>query len=194
MFVTQAPPHPSAARFARIIEDVCHAVAACGGRGRLAGPLVILLWTRLRRLATRFAALAARAAEPGRGRSQAAARRPRPKPDALPDTPQDTPHRAARRPGLPLRFGWLLRLAPEASASGSQLRALLTEPEMAALLAAMPRLARMLRPLCRMLGVVPPGPPAAPARPRAPRARKWRPRRRSDLLLQLRMGTPLIRA
>ena len=72
-----------------------------------------------------------------------------------------------------------------------------TEPEVAALLAAWLGLGRMLRPLCRMLGLPPvPGvaaPPrcraaGAPAVPRAPRVRL----RGRDTLFRLRMGRPLI--
>ena len=56
--------------------------------------------------------------------------------------------------GLPLRFGWLLQLVPyEAANFASQLRAVLAEPEMVALLAASPQAERALRPLCRMLRI-----------------------------------------
>jgi hypothetical protein len=58
---------------------------------------------------------------------------------------------------------------PEAAAFGAQLQHLLADPEMAALVAAAPQAGRVLRPLCRMLGVrPPPGPLAPPSRPRAP--------------------------
>jgi len=81
------------------------------------------------------------------------------------------------------------------------LRHLLTDPELLALLHTSPQLVRMLRPLCWMLGVelpatvLPPRPePAEPKPPRRRRRRLWRPpSRRSDMLLLLRMGTPLIR-
>ncbi|MDA8250055.1 MAG: hypothetical protein M0Z28_12880, partial [Rhodospirillales bacterium] len=43
------------------------------------------------------------------------------------------------------------------------LRYLLAEPEMAALVAAAPQMRRLLRPLCRMLGVRLPPPPVPPA-------------------------------
>ncbi|MDE2582040.1 MAG: hypothetical protein KGL52_10420 [Rhodospirillales bacterium] len=232
--MADAPPHPSVARFALVIEGLCNAIAACDGRGLLARPLTALVWWRLRRLVIRFAAVAARVAGPG-GRGASAAVRRKPEvppdatqsaapdaaadvaPDATPDTtlaaaqaaphepPRDAapvaPHRPARPLRLPRSFGWLLRLGFEVRGSGSQLAALLNDPEMAALLAANPSLARMLRPLCRMLGLVLPGdPPARPRRPRPPRPprpprrRKWRPSRRADLLLMLRMGTPLVRA
>ena len=55
---------------------------------------------------------------------------------------------------LPSRRAWLLRaLGWEVAGYGSQLRALLAEPEMAALVAAVPGVGRILRPLCQMLGV-----------------------------------------
>ena len=57
---------------------------------------------------------------------------------------------------LPSGRGWLVRaLGYEAAGYGSQLEALLREPEMAALLAGLPAVGRILRPLCRMLGVGP---------------------------------------
>ena len=59
--------------------------------------------------------------------------------------------RAAR---LPTRRGWLVReLGWEAAGYGSQLAHLLAEPDMQALIAAMPGVGRVLRPLCRMLGM-----------------------------------------
>jgi hypothetical protein len=55
---------------------------------------------------------------------------------------------------LPRRFAWLLALVPcDAAAYASQLRVLLAEPEMMALLAASAQARRVLAPLCRMLGI-----------------------------------------
>jgi hypothetical protein len=51
----------------------------------------------------------------------------------------------------------VIRLVPAAAPAASQLRALLTDPEMAALAGA-PPMRRLLRPLCQMLGVEPPPP------------------------------------
>jgi len=54
----------------------------------------------------------------------------------------------------PGRFGWLVRLASyHAAGYGSQLRAVLGQPEMIALLRAAPQAGRILRPVCRMLAV-----------------------------------------
>lgn len=55
---------------------------------------------------------------------------------------------------LPRRFGWLLPLVPfEAACFAGQIRAVLAEPEMVALLAAAPQARRVLGPVCRMLGI-----------------------------------------
>ncbi len=153
--VTHAPlPTAPAERFARVIDGLCRAVAEGGGRGGLAGPLVILIWSRLRGLAVRFTALAARI-QAGRHRRVFSRRRPRP-----------APRRPSRR-ALPQSNAWLLRLVPQASASGSQLQQLLADPEFAALADAAPQMRRLLRPVCRMLGVraPPPRPPDPPRRP-----------------------------
>ncbi len=85
---------------------------------------------------------------------------------------------------LPRGFAWLCVLVPyQAAGFGSQLRHLLGDPEMVALIAATPQLGKALRPLCRMLGidvalvtpVVPVAPVAeveapAPVAPAAPAA------------------------
>src|SRR6185312_11003612 len=73
---------------------------------------------------------------------------------------------------------WLIRLGGyKAAAYGSLLQHLLADPEMAALIAAAPQLGRVLRPLCRMLGIDP-GPARLPRRPRDPEAPRRRATRR----------------
>ena len=149
-FVSQTiPSAPSAQvvadRLALIIEGLCQAVARRCGLGGLAGPFIILIWSRLRRLATRFArhalipipsnpqtvaeAVIASAAKPSRKRSTSAS------------------------PLLPRRKAWLLLLAPETASGASQLRHFLADPEVASLLAQAPQLRRILNPLCHMLGI-----------------------------------------
>ncbi|MBC7634318.1 MAG: hypothetical protein H7251_01820 [Acetobacteraceae bacterium] len=55
---------------------------------------------------------------------------------------------------LPTGRGWLVReLGYEAVACALQLEALLTEPAMRAALQALPAAGRVLRPVCRILGV-----------------------------------------
>jgi hypothetical protein len=72
---------------------------------------------------------------------------------------------------LPRDFGYVLRLVPwHAAPLATQMRILLARPEMAEIIAATPRLQRLLRPLCHMLGITteglippPPGPPSPTA-------------------------------
>jgi hypothetical protein len=116
-------------------------IAARAGRDRRLAPLVLLLWPYLHRLATRFEALARRI-----DAGEAALRR-------APTTRPPRPPRA-RSPGLPDGFGWLLRIALETAPLGSQIRQMLGDPDHAALLTD-PRAGRILRPLCRMLGIRP---------------------------------------
>jgi hypothetical protein len=148
----------------------------------------------------RFAALLAHLAQFGVDAPRRACHRKQPLPAA---TPQDPPKPAARRRALPLshalrvpsRRAWLAGLSLNVNCAGSQLQHLMYDPELAALLAASPRLVALLRPLCRMLGVeFPHGilPPRPPRAPRKPRRRRWHPPRRADLLFLLRMGKPLI--
>ena len=150
------PPPPNqtpAARFALIIEALCRAIAARSARHRLAGPILLLLWSRLRRTAARFARLAARI---DAGLPPVARHRP-----AAPRPPRVRP-----KPRLPEGFAWVVRLVPEAACSASQLQHLLEDPQVAALIEAAPPMGRLLRPLCRMLGVRPP-PGLTPPRPAA---------------------------
>ena len=54
----------------------------------------------------------------------------------------------------PGRFAWLVRVAGyQAAGYGCQLRHILEQPEMVALLQATPQAARILRPVCRMLAI-----------------------------------------
>ena len=141
--MTLTSPSSATDRFALLIEALCESVAASHARG-LAGPVIVLIWGRLRRMAARFAAAAIIPAAPRRASSPARSR------------PAPSRPGAEARPRLPGGFGWLIRLSPAAACHGGQLQRLLADPEMAALLAATPRMGRLLRPLCRMLAVKPP--------------------------------------
>jgi len=141
--VSPVPSHAPAARVARLIAALCEAVAgriAGPARPGLAGPLIILIWTRLRRMAGRITRLAARA-EAG----------PLPPPRSRPAAPRRTAAPPYQR--LPRGFAWLVRLVPAASSGAGQLQALLDDPAMQTLIEAAPQIGRTLRPLCRMLGV-----------------------------------------
>ncbi|HQT74634.1 MAG TPA: hypothetical protein PLX84_11905, partial [Acidiphilium sp.] len=71
----------------------------------------------------------------------------------------------------PRRFAWLIRVLPPTAAIGAQIRHLLDDPAMVALIAARPATGRALRPLCHLLGLRPPPHLRRPARPRRARAR-----------------------
>jgi hypothetical protein len=60
---------------------------------------------------------------------------------------------------LPTRHGWLLEaLGEDAVESRDRLQSLLAKPDVAVLLAAAPNTLRILRPICRMLGLPDPAP------------------------------------
>ena len=123
------------------------AVAAWGGRGLLRTVLVLLLYRRLGEICGRMERLAARF-QAGRVWRRGA---------VVASGAVDGVTRRPRARGVrvwPGAFGWLVRAAShEAAGFGSQLRAVLEQPEMVALLIAAPQAARLLRPVCRILAV-----------------------------------------
>ena len=143
----------------QVIDTLCRAAAAKAARRWVLAPLILLLWPYLRRVAARFDALV---------RRLGAARRTTPRPPRAPVASVAPAGRPARA-RLPQGFGWLLWLGPEAAALASRVRHLLADPDMAALLDAEPGAGRILRPLCRMLGIGPGSdvPPALFQRPQA---------------------------
>jgi len=93
-----------------------------------------------------------------------------PQPRAPRATPPATPSPGATtapKPRLPTRQAWIVTtVGHHAAGFASQLNHLLAQPDFAAFAAAAPQAGRLLRPLCRMLGI--PTPPAIP-RPKPPR-------------------------
>ena len=136
-------------RFALIVQGVAALIARRFLRDPRFGALVGPLWSWLNRRVQRFGrvrmvpvqrAAAVGAAAVGAAAVDAEAARVRPE--------------AAARLRLPRGRGWLVRaLGWEAAGYGSQLQALLAEPEIVALLAELPAVGRVLRPLGQMLGV-----------------------------------------
>ena len=197
-------PSTATDRFAYIIDSLFKAVAA-GGAGSpnrhhglpsnnvrsgptfrspkgLTAPLLILICNKLRRMAIRFAVIAAQIQAGTRKRESRAAEQRAPRPSGSRPAPsQDGPlspctQRSERdaKPRLPTRFAWLLRLVPGVTAGRSQFIHFLSTPDVLELLAAAPQLGRMFRGLCRMLGIkLDPGviPPAL-IPPKRPRQRK----------------------
>ena len=158
-----APPLTATDRFACILKGLREVVADLGGRRLITGALVLLIWTRLGRIAEKFAVLAERiqagklpASAPVRTRAVSAPASPRP---------------ARPKPEHETGFAWLIRLGGHhAAGRASQLQYLLSDPEMVALISAAPQqMGRLLRPLCWMLGIKP-APGLFPQRARKPRA------------------------
>lgn len=84
------------------------------------------------------------------------------------------PRYPSTAPRFPEGHAWLLRAVDHhnARASASQLQHLLATPDCAEFLAAIPRAARILRPLARALGLQMPGdPPPKPPKPARPAPR-----------------------
>ena len=175
MFMIAAAPFPPATsawalaeRFARFISGLRDAMAIDAGHNPVLMAIAARLWNRLTEAAERFAAIAAKPVARSR-------RRPDPpaKPDPVPD--RSVPVRPAKpRRTLPRGYGWLVRMSPETVPFGIAFAYLLAQPQMTELLATAPRLWLVLRPLCRMFGIMPhdaplrprPAPPPPPRRER----------------------------
>ncbi|MDE2581780.1 MAG: hypothetical protein KGL52_09110 [Rhodospirillales bacterium] len=178
-------PWALAERFAGFIAGLRDAMGIDAGHNAALMNIAARLWNRLTEAAERFAAIAAKPA----------ARSRRPAPEAEPaHEPAQFPENAplsrpfAPRRTLPRGHGWLVRMAPQTVPLAVQFAYLLAQPEMTELLTAAPRLWRVLRPLCRMLGITPhdapPPPEPAPAQ-RAAAADIARARRRRRAQLRL---------
>jgi hypothetical protein len=179
--MTAAPPTPNpstpelraaapilAARFAAIITPLLPIINLFE---YLLGPLVITVHNRFSRARSRLASVMARYAA---GNLQTRAQKPR----------KGGPREQIR---IPTSRNWLYATfcrnearRPTAALYRGQLEALLNEPEFAELIA-IPQAARILRPLCRMLGIAAPAipslPPRKPRPPKPPKATYPRPRK-----------------
>ncbi len=141
---------PPSDRFALTTSALCRAVAACLGRGLMDVAMIVSVWTRVRRAEWAFLALLERIRL---GQFRGGWTRV-----GVPGSEGARVVAAVTKGRLPLRFGWLMRFMPyEAAGYGSQLRTVLAEPEMEALLRDVAQARRILGPVCRMLGVEIPG-------------------------------------
>ncbi len=153
-------------RIAMTLGLLCRAVAAQVSGRRMTEALILLVWQRVRRIDVRLQGMLRRFRE-GRLQVRTVVRS------------GGSGGRAGRvSPVMPRSFGWLLPLVPcEAACFAGQMREVLAEPGMVALLAAAPQARRVLAPLCRMLGIEAevlrpgPGPAVAVKRVRVVRER-----------------------
>ena len=127
--------------FTCILSDLQAAIAVVSARHRLLTPLLVAVWGRIGRIRVRLERLIAlwRAGmlpEPRKSRAGQAAQ-PR--------------VRAASE--LPTAPAWLVAAVGAAAGYGGQLESMLSQAECVRFLAEVPQARRLLRPLCRMLGV-----------------------------------------
>jgi hypothetical protein len=169
------PPRPPAQLLEPLIRALLFALEAQTQSPvhRLARPLMSLILHRIIVISHLFRRVAERIAA-GRPfpRRRGAIARP-----GTADTPGGAPGTPRKPPAdpLPRRQGWLGFYLPEIVLHRGQLSQLLATPEMAALIEAAPvQMGRVLRPLCRMLGLKPP--PAIAPPPRRRPVRQPRPR------------------
>jgi hypothetical protein len=151
-----------------MIEWFCKLMAAEAYRRPEAGPFAGATWSLMLRQGRRFAALVAK----WQAGTLPAVRPPRKRPAS---------ERVARpilKVVLPRGFMWFRKLFPDtATPFAGTLSHHLHDPDMAALVAAAPQAGRILRPMCRMVGLKPPPYLQLPKRPRRPRpARPAKPR------------------
>jgi hypothetical protein len=202
--MSPSQPEPPARYVASLVNELSHAIAWRRDAGLLAGPMAVLLWAWLHHLRDRLLCLAGRIAA---GRGSGVPRRKlmpigpeTPARAALPARPK--PRRAPQRLLPNQHAGWLIRLVPEAAIGCSRLQHLFADPDMVALAATAPQLGRLLRPLCRGVGIAlpdylkppasPPGPsPRTPRPARAPRPRTPRPP--ASIAAQMRVAWPGLR-
>ena len=168
-------------------------IAPHGTLPLLPGPVWTLLWLRLQRLNNRLTRLY--------DRWQAnTLPKPRPTPTKRPASVRTPPPQIPQLPApgmplveAPLRLprgrGWIIRRIPESGPSAGALHDLLQTADIQDFVQAAPQAARLLRPLCRALGVDQPAWLKLPPRPRTPRKpRPAKPRRLklTDPILNLR--------
>lgn len=144
----------SAGRFFEIAEALCAAIGKAVGAGFIAAALALMVVRRIQRVRRMLLVLEARYLA-GRVLRRQVTPVTVPVEAGLAEAAEAAPPaRQVPVRRMPLRFGWLCPLVPgEAACFAGQMRVVLAEPGMQDLLAACPQAVRLLRPLCRMLGI-----------------------------------------
>ena len=126
--------------FANLLSDLRAAIAVVAARDRGLSAFLVLVWGRVARMGARLERLI------GLWR---AGKLPQPRKSRVGEVRSSNRAKSV----FPTAPAWLLEHVREAAAFGSQLEHLLSGEEAKAFLAAVPQAGRILRPLCRMLGV-----------------------------------------
>jgi hypothetical protein len=144
-----------ARRFGLVLVGLCTAIRLGSAGKPLPRALFDLAYMRVNRIRNRLEHLLARLAAGWRPRPAAPRAVPAEAPD--PAVPRRTRVCAPALGRLPHGRTWLVRVVGyHAAGSGSQLEHLLTDPAVAELVATVPSVGRILRPLCHILGISPP--------------------------------------
>jgi len=168
-------PSEAVRRFNALIEEICRVLGKHATARFIDVPRQLLIWNRVMRLARLFASLAEKVrsgtlveAAPARRREASVA--PAEVEAEVAEQPDEPQPAEFRRETLPTHFRWLSNMLPEVDPIGGTLCWLMQRPEVEEVIYAAPRQAgRILRPLCKMLGVEPIAALRAPIRvPNAP--------------------------
>ena len=127
--------------FTSVLTRLQAAIAVVAARERALTVLLVAVWGRIGRISTRLERLIA---------LWRAGKLPKPRTwrGRVPGTPANKPVSA-----FPATPAWLLVAVREAAPIAARLETILSDAECEAFLAAAPQARRLLRPLCRMLGV-----------------------------------------
>lgn len=163
-------PSSAVNRFTLLIHGLGRFVAAAAGprylQDKTAGLLLALASFRLDHIAKRFDRVITRLRN-----GTLESREPPPPTDSRQESGASSYYLGSPLGCLPKDFGWLVLLAPQASCYADELRDMLDDPEVAEQLAAVPQIAKLLRPIGNMLGVhsdlIGSGPRGLPRRPGA---------------------------
>ena len=155
---------PFAAYLAITLKEIIAAVANHTARIPALVPLSNLIVHRLNRTAHRFTRLFER---------WQAGTLPKPRPSRAGKSRAPSTRPATRR--LPSGKAWLIRHAQSSAFLITRLEHMFQDPECLRMLREVPQAGRLLRPLCRMVGVTPLDPIRPPPRPKPVRQKRPRP-------------------
>ena len=131
-----------AERLSLSLDGLARAVAGRIVSRVMSAVMILLVWRRVKRVEREILGLLARLAA---GRLRVV---------AMPRSGGGGGGARSADVRLPRGFAWLLPLVPcDAACFAGQIRTVLAEPEMVELLRVSPQARRVLRPLCRMLGI-----------------------------------------
>ena len=141
----------AAERFTIIIEELCRVVSKHAAARFIDKAMLLLIWNRLMRMAKQFTNVATRV------RTGTLVVRERVA-SAVEEGPvEEVAARPWVAPGdkLPTHFRWLVNMVPEAEPFAGDVVWLMLRVEVRRLIFEAPQLGRILRPLCKALGVEP---------------------------------------